>query len=804
MRKMILLMAIPLLVSGARGQGIPLPSSSRAVTDNAISTLSNPAWLAARSGLETFLLVPHTDSTASEDLGLLVKLGTIGFAGEFVHNDFEFYNRYTLAKGIELGEGFYAGLSHTWYRVVDWQGSWNLGLGYRPLPFLSLGAAAYDLNQPNHGGEDINISYGLAVALRPWDHRWTISGDLLFQKTETSDYGDDLDPRIRLEAMPIDGIRLLGEYRTDSQFYSLGLSLAVDHVSLGYFNHMDDQGKSLSSVSYIQLTTGRQANLVSPPSGQIVEVTLSGEIHESEPPFSFFRERGKTLHQLRQEIIHYADDPRVDGLLIKFESPKLGLAQAQQLRRTLEEFKTTGKTLIAYSESYSQKDYYLATVCDEIYLLPIGTVDLKGLAAVLGYWKGTLDKLGIGVQVARARDYKTAANTLVYEDTPEPEAEMWNWLLDDIYDQLCSTIGQGRGWSIEEVKEKMDGGAYNCRRALEAGLVDSLIYYDQITERLKDQDFTLVSEDSYWRWSEYKEDWPDLRQPKVTVIYAEGLIVSGESGEGFFGGEYMGSKTLSEAIRKAREDDSIDAIILRVDSPGGSAIASDVIYREIRRTVTDEKNHKPIIVSMGNVAGSGGYYIACGADTVIAEEGTITGSIGVLGGKFNLADLHKKICYNTHTFKRGEHADAWSASRPFTDEEMEMLQATVDQFYDDFVARVAESRGLTEEEVDSVAEGRVWMGNQAVDHKLVDLIGGMDLAFEVVRSKLGVEAGSPLRLEFYPKRRGFFEALTTEVLNMGRRPLPTAIEEALEPIALAAELFDGQPLMLMPYNLEIE
>lgn len=805
----IFLLAIPLLASSIDAQssrpGLTLPSNSGAVTDNAISVLSNPAWLAARSGAEAFLMFPYINSTSSEDLGLLVKLGSLGFAGEFANNDLESYNRYTLGKGFKLGEGFYAGISHTWWRVVDWDASWNLGLGFRPLPFFSAGATVFDINQPNRGGEEVEPAYNLALAVRPFNnHRWTLSGDLLFTKDKIHDYGDELDPRIRLEAMPFDGIKLTGEYLTDSEFFGVGLSLSLDNLTAGDYQRFDDMSEAVDGVGYFQLTNAKHANLFSPRSHQIVEVTLGGKIFEAMPSYWIFRPKGKTLRQLRQEILHYADDPRVEGLLIRFEDPEWGLAQVQQIRRTLETFKMTGKKLIAYSESYSQKDYYLATVCDEIYLLPIGTVNLKGLAAVMGYWKGTLDKLGIGVQVARARDYKTAANAFIYEDTPEAEAEMMNWLLDDIYDQICAKIGEGRGWEIEVVKEKIDQGPFICRRALDAGLVDSLIYYDSITEKLEDDGYVLVTEKSYWRFPEYKEEWPDVRIPRVAVIYAEGLIVQGESSSSWFGDGYMGSKTIAEAIRTARESNAIDAIILRVDSPGGDAIASDVIFREVHRTVTDKENRKPIIVSMGNVAGSGGYYISCGADTIIAEEGTITGSIGVLGGKINLAGLYNKIYYNTNTFKRGEHADGWSESRPFTEEEMDMLQEAVDQFYEDFVIRVAESRGLTREEVDSVGQGRVWMGRQALERQLVDLIGGMELAFTVTRAKLGVSEDTPMTLEFYPKPRGFFSRITSDILKIENRPLPKALKEAIEPLASIAEFYDGKPLMLMPCQIEIE
>jgi protease-4 len=583
------------------------------------------------------------------------------------------------------------------------------------------------------------------------------------------------------------------------------LSLALDNLSLGHFSNMDDAGEHANSVGYFHFTSGRQKSLLSIKSNQIVEMTIGGEIHEARPGFCLFCPRGKTLHQIKQEIVHYADDPSVDGLLIKFENPQIGFAQAQQIRRTLEEFKMTGKLLIAYGDEMSQREYYIASVCDKVYLLPIGVVDLKGLAAVMGYWKGTLDKLGIGAQFVSVRDYKTAANMVLYEDATDAEAEMLNWLLDDLYDKICMKIAEGRSWSLDETKQKVEAGPYYSTDALEAGLIDSLLYYDQITKQLEDREFKLITEKEYWQFPEYKENWPDIRIPKVAVIYCEGPIHSGESRRDLFGGEQtMGAETIARLIRNAREDKSIDAVIMRIDSPGGSGVASEIIYREVRKSVIDEENRKPIIVSMGNVAGSGGYYIACAADTIIAEEGTITGSIGVLAGKFNLEGLHEKIYYNTHTFKRGEHADAWRTHRPFTDEELDMLQKAIDQVYDDFVAKVAVSRPLTEDEVDAIGEGRVWTGSQAVENGLADLVGGMDVAFEIVRAKLGVPSGSALRLEAFPKPRGLFRTTLDEVFTFRVESVPEELRDALEPLTMMAEFYNGEPMMLMPYKIVVE
>jgi protease-4 len=207
---------------------------------------------------------------------------------------------------------------------------------------------------------------------------------------------------------------------------------------------------------------------------------------------------------------------------------------------------------------------------------------------------------------------------------------------------------------------------------------------------------------------------------------------------------------------------------------------------------------------MGDVAGSGGYYISCGADTIIAEEGTITGSIGVLGGKVSLAGLYEKIYYNTHTFKRGEHADAWRTTRSFTEEEMTMLQETIDQYYDDFLERISEARGISKEDLDEVAGGRVWTGSQARERGLVDLIGGMDVALNVVRGSLGVDEAAPLKLDFYPKPKPFFMGMFSDIMASRPSPLPDVLYEAAEPLALMLEFYDGEPLMLMQQRVEIE
>jgi protease-4 len=385
--------------------------------------------------------------------------------------------------------------------------------------------------------------------------------------------------------------------------------------------------------------------------------------------------------------------------------------------------------------------YYLATAADEIYMDPTGLLELKGLAATAQFYKGTMDKLGIRADVVRTGPHKTFANA--FTDTGlTPEArEQIEWLLDDLYDQFVSGISNGRRMLPETVKSLIDSGPYTARGAFEAGLIDGLKHLDEFTqENGKGALSDIVDLNAFYGIEDENPRWSEPR--KIAIIYADGSILPGGSGVNLLDGKVVGSSTLAGALKRARKDASIEAVVFRVNSPGGDVFASEEIYRQLELT----KGKKPLVVSMGGVAASGGYYIACPGDAILASPGTITGSIGVVTGKPDLSGFYDKIGITHETIKRGAHADIRSIMRPASEEEMRLIGKMVEEYYGDFVSKVTTWRKLDADSINAIGAGRVWTGRQALERGLVDSYGGIWEAVELARQKARIDRDE--RVEF--------------------------------------------------------
>jgi len=440
-------------------------------------------------------------------------------------------------------------------------------------------------------------------------------------------------------------------------------------------------------------------------------------------------------------------------------------------------------------------------------LMPTGYLDVNGLAAEVTFIKGTLDKLGIVADLEHIGDYKSASDLVTRESMSPAHREVVNSLLDDLHDQITKDIARERGWTQEETKSRIDQGPFTSSEALRAGLVDTLLFYDQMEGLIKSEcalGFACrkypfeprnvrISHEAYRKRRYYKYSW--AIPPKVAVIFATGSIMSGRSGSDFIFGDVMGSETISEAIRKAREDNRIKAIIFRVDSGGGSGIASDVILRELILA----KEAKPVIVSMSDVAGSGGYWISCAGDTILSMPGTYTGSIGVIMGKGSLEGLYEKIGFSIETVKRGNHADFFTSTREFSEEEREVVRRQIKEFYDDFVRKVADQRDMSEQAVHSVAQGRVWTGKQARDNGLVDELGGLNLALAIAKEKANLPQDAEVEIVAYPKRR-FFSGLAGAGVFTSSPDVQSIIEE----LKGKSMFGDERILLLMPYRIDVE
>jgi protease-4 len=544
--------------------------------------------------------------------------------------------------------------------------------------------------------------------------------------------------------------------------------------------------------------------------GSVLVVRLRGTLDEVEPggvlrPFLPAR---PTIRSLTETLRGAQTDPRIVGLIVvPNETPALW-GKVQELREAVRRFRTSGKPTVAFLEYGGDHEYYLATACQRIFLLPTSTLNVNGLASYELFLRGTLDKVGVYPDLLHVGDYKTAVNTWARDGFTPAHREMAESLNQDAFDELVRAVAESRRRTEDEIHAAIDAGPFLPEDALHEGLIDDLAYEDQLDDKVRfgRPDVHLLEAEDYARAR------PRGRRltpaPRIGVIYAVGTIASGES-QDLPEGPVLGAESIVSTIRTARGDPSIQAIVLRIDSPGGSSIASDVIWRELMLT----RAQKPLIVSMSDVAGSGGYYIALPAHHIIAQPGTLTGSIGIYGGKFVVAGAIEKLGGRVEEVAHGQHAGMHGLARPYSPEERATLERQLVAFYDQFVEKVAEARRSTPERVDSIAQGRVWTGRQALALGLIDELGGLERAVLRAKQRAKIPIPTDVELVIYPPRRSLYQLVRSPFDLLSRSPapalattgfppawLPAPDRDALSQASLAWRLFRrGEPLALMPF-----
>jgi protease-4 len=495
----------------------------------------------------------------------------------------------------------------------------------------------------------------------------------------------------------------------------------------------------------------------------ILELDLTDGIAETRPadPVSAVLARRRVvLADVLDGLRRAAADDRVQALVVRVGGRPIGLAVVQELRRAVRAVSDAGKPTVAWAETFGEFSagnvaYYLATAFDTIWLQPSGDLGLTGIAVERVFLRDALDKVGAQFQVAKRHEYKSAAEQVTERGFSQPAREETERLTASVTEQLAGAIAERRKLSRERVGELIDRGPYLAAAALEAGLVDSLGYRDEVyasARRQAGDGAVLLYLNRYQRSRALAERVRRLParggDGAVGLIYATGPIRRGRSGRGPLSGGAMGSDTIAAAIRAAAADDGVAAIVLRVNSPGGSYVASDTIWREVVRA---RAAGKPVVASMGDVAASGGYYIAMAADVIVAEPGTVTGSIGVLSGKAVLGEALGRAGVTSDQVTQGDHSAMFSQLRPFSPDEWTLVNDWLDHIYADFTGKVAEGRGMTTERVHELARGRVWTGADALTNGLVDELGGLDRALAVARRRAGLSPDAPLRA--YPRSR---------------------------------------------------
>ena len=492
----------------------------------------------------------------------------------------------------------------------------------------------------------------------------------------------------------------------------------------------------------------------------ILELDLTEGITEEPPadPLSaVLTMRRSRLADLLDGLRRARGDRRVKALVAKVGGRPIGLATVQEIRRAVEEFRDAGKLTVAWAETFGEFSagnvpYFLATAFETIYLQPSGDLGLTGIAMERIFLRGTLDQLGIDFQVAKRHEYKSAAEQLTERSFSGPAREATERLAESITAQLTDAIADRRRIGGDEVRQLIDQGPFLAAQALEHGLVDELGYRDEVYARVRKHtgaDAIAVHLGRYQRSRALGERVRKLPTPSprhVALVYATGPIRRGRSGRGPFSGGAMGSDTISAALRAATADDGARAIVLRVNSPGGSYVASDTIWREVVRA---RNTGKPVVVSMGDVAASGGYFISMAADAIVAQPGTVTGSIGVLSGKPDLSQLLGRAGVTTDSVAEGAHSEMFKPTRPWSEDEWALVNGWLDHIYADFTGKVAEGRRMPADRVHELARGRVWTGADALANGLVDELGGLDRAAAIARRRAGLPASAPLRI--YPR-----------------------------------------------------
>jgi len=548
----------------------------------------------------------------------------------------------------------------------------------------------------------------------------------------------------------------------------------------------------------------RAATLVVRPGGELPELPPDDVVGQ------FFGQRSESVSTLIESLRLAKRDARITGLVLRPSSLDLPYwAKLQELRDAVLDFKQSGKPVVAFLEFGGDREYYLATAADSIYLLPASPLDLTGVASYEIFLRGALDKLGVRPEFMHIGDYKTAPNQLTETGMTPAHREMATSLNREAYDQLVAGIAQARDLSEEQVRALVDKGPFLPEEAMEAGFVDGVAYEDELDDKvaaLRNDGRTVEELEvaDYQQSRGYGSTGFNLRRrPRVAVLYALGTIVSGRGGT-----DMVGSESFVEEIRRIKKDSSIRAVILRIDSPGGSVVASDVIWRELT-LLRQDKTSRPLIVSMSDLAASGGYYIATPADAIVAQPATLTGSIGIFSGKMALSEGLAKLGVSTQTIKDGENADMDSPFSSFTPAQRARLDAQLQEFYKGFLAKVAESRKKTPEEIDAIARGRVWTGSQALERGLVDRLGGLDVAVAVAKERAGIAPEDEVELVTYPHRRSVYEAFSDQfggssdgasvagLLGLvGGRAQARAMASATAPVRLFRR---GEPLALMPF-----
>ncbi|HEY6910075.1 MAG TPA: signal peptide peptidase SppA [Myxococcales bacterium] len=783
-------------------RGAVAPGQSFALQDDGTSLGGNPAGLGWVRGFEADYL--HNGFYAGghprvDALYLSGGAGALSLGLGFDWFEPASVRRTSVGGALRLGE-LSLGAVHHGFSGLELS-SWDFGALLRPFRFLSLGWALLDANRPG----PLPRTWQLSAAVRPFGESLDLAADLRWSEcTNAPGPACGLGHKdwfVTAQARLFRGVTLIGQLGLldGSQTTGLvGLQLDLAHAGFAYAPGF---GAGDARDSWRVRASTQEWPAVRVPISHAVEIDLEKALERPHPgpaALVFGATTRDPLQKTLELMQRLASDPSVKAVVLRTGGLPLGLERAGELRASIENLKASGKKVLFYLESGGDLEYSVGLRADRVYAAPQSVLLINGFSATALFAAAGLDKLGVKAEFFRVGAYKNAPDLFTRSDMSGEQREVQTSILEDFYGRYVQDIAQARHLDEAKVKSLLDEGILKPREAVQAGLIDGLVHPDQLEEEAGKilggsvhltKAVTGTSKGREVRWG---------GRPKIGVVRVVGNIVRGDGARDPFGAvEVAGSGPIARRIHRLADDPRVSAIVVRIDSPGGDGNASDLIWRELVRARKEKK--KKVVASMGDVAASGGYYVAAGADEIFAGPGTITGSIGVFVGHFDASELFGKLGLSLVTLKRGESADLFNPDRGLTDAERRTLQAWVDDFYATFVDRVAEARGLSREQVDAVGRGRVWTGSQALSRKLVDRLGGFQDALAEAKRLAGLAPDEDVDLDDeIPLEVGFTDFAGVSALD--------AVPMNLGPRAVRALRLLGEPGTVraaLPFDLEV-
>ncbi|HEY9722934.1 MAG TPA: signal peptide peptidase SppA, partial [Oscillatoriaceae cyanobacterium] len=689
-----------------------------------------------------------------------------------------FLNDFSLGGSVDLGAGFALGGTFDYLQFLDGQGgnSANFGLGalYRPTSWLAAGFTLNNLANPAIGNGTLAREYRAGLALRPIGDRLTLSLDGLYRE---GDPWSSVTPWLGLEAEVLPGVSLRG--MVDNQLeYSVGLGLDLGQVSGGFLSGISRGRVGASDLVYATSSDSYSSHYLELGQPHLAYIRMEGDLRDvPQNAFDLRQQFYPGVLHLTQRIRDAQNDPKITGVVLDLHGVSAGLGKIEEIRQAVDELRASGKTAIAYVYDPDISTYYLASACDKVIQNPSGTLDLTGLSESVPFFKGLFGKLGIEPQFVPIGKYKSAPEQFTRDKFSAPGLKEAQDLIDAQYAHVVAAIAKDRRLTPSEVESLVKKGLFTPAMAKERGLVDEIGYPDQVPG--------LVAKG-------FAPDYPLKQQKpatwahpeKIAVVSIDGTISRGESGANLMDGQTVGSGTITNALRDIRHDDDVKAVVVYVNSPGGDSLASDEIGRELDLL---RLANKPVIICMGDLAASGGYWVSANGTRIYAEPSTITGSIGVFAGQFAYGGLLNKLGITTQTIKRGPHADMDSGFRPLTPEEVDMLRDQARYTYAQFLQRVSKGRRMATDRVDAIAQGHVWAGSKALDLGLVDRMGNLETAIGAARKMSNLDPKTST-LDFYPKPGALWETINNSSMD----------EELNRTVKAAKDYSRAEVRLLMP------